>query len=394
MREVYDVIVIGGGAIGLATAYQLAKHNTKTLVLERFSFLNQNGSSAGVSRQFRIPYPDAYMVQMVLDSQCWWDELQGQTGKPLLDKVGTLWFGDPDVQSTEGNIRAAKAALDEKKVPYVNLDKKDIEDRYNFRDLPSNYVGLFQPDGASIDLKATLETLAQCSQASPYVTLVEHSRVVRIKQKGKLFEVKTPHGTYVSEKLVLTPGPYIDEVARLLNFGTQIIYWNMSSCYFRKTDPDVDYPTWFVFQNPDGDNGNEFYGFPEVAWDRPGYIRTAPDFVMKPLTDPLQRTSVPNRQEIAYTSNWVRDHMKGLDPTPCFESTCFVALSENANKELIIDFAPRFVPNRENIVIYATGWAGKFVPLMGKILADLTLTGKTDYDISRFQLGNLFFKPL
>jgi glycine/D-amino acid oxidase-like deaminating enzyme len=31
-RENYDVIVIGGGAIGLATAYQLGKRKAKTLV--------------------------------------------------------------------------------------------------------------------------------------------------------------------------------------------------------------------------------------------------------------------------------------------------------------------------------------------------------------------------
>lgn len=30
--EYYDVIVIGGGAIGLATAYQLGKRKAKTLV--------------------------------------------------------------------------------------------------------------------------------------------------------------------------------------------------------------------------------------------------------------------------------------------------------------------------------------------------------------------------
>ena len=60
--ENYDVIVIGGGAIGLATAYQLGKRKAKTLVLEQFTFVNQLGSSAGVSRQFRIPYPQQYMV--------------------------------------------------------------------------------------------------------------------------------------------------------------------------------------------------------------------------------------------------------------------------------------------------------------------------------------------
>lgn len=394
MKTTHDVIVIGGGAMGLATAYHLAKEKATTLVLERFQFLNQTGSSAGVSRQFRIPYPEPYMVQMVLDAKPWWDALQAHTDKQLLDTVGTLWFGDPSVHSTEGNIKAAELSLKAKNVPFTQLDSTQIEQEYNFCGLPSNYIGLFQADGASIDLKATLETLLEANKESEYVTLMEDSRVTHIKQDGKTFEVTTEHGTYTSEKLVLTPGPYIDEVARLLHFGTEVIYWNMSSCYFKKTDPNIKYPTWFVFQNPDGENGNEFYGFPEVSWDHPGYIRTAPDFVIKPLTVPQQRTSVPNPQELAYTAAWVKDHMKGLDPTPQFESTCFVALSKNANKELIIDFAPDFVPNHENIIIYATGWAGKFVPLMGKILSDLTLTGKTNYDISHFRLGDIIFRPL
>ena len=334
------------------------------------------------------------MVEMALKAAPLWDSLQQDTEKPLRDFVGTLWFGDPEVHSTEGNIGAAKTALTDKGVFFDTLNASEIEERYNFKDLPSTYVGLFQPQGASIDLKATLETLLRSSQDSPYVTLQQDSRVTRIRQQGKIFEVSTRHGTYRCEKLVLTPGPYIDEVARLLGFGTSLIYWNMSSCYFKKTDPDVKYPTWFVFQKPDGLSGNQFYGFPEVSWDHPGYIRTAPDFVMQPLTDPGQRTSVPNGQELAYTSEWVRRHMRGMDPKPHFESTCFVALSQDQNKELILDFAPPYVPNHENIVIYATGWAGKFVPLIGRILSDLTLHGRTDYDISEFQLGDEIFNQI
>lgn len=60
--EHYDIIVIGGGPIGLATADPLGKRKTKTLVLEQFTFVNQLGSSVGVSRQFRIPYPQEYRV--------------------------------------------------------------------------------------------------------------------------------------------------------------------------------------------------------------------------------------------------------------------------------------------------------------------------------------------
>ncbi|MGZ4116408.1 MAG: FAD-dependent oxidoreductase, partial [Bacteroidia bacterium] len=205
MEKNYDVIVIGGGAMGLSTAYHLAKRKTKTLVLERFGFLNQFGSSAGISRQFRIPYPEKYMVQMVLDAVPCWKELQATTDKQLMDKVGTLWFGDPAVKSTEGNIKVAEASLKAKNVPFTTLNSKEIEEQYNFRNLPSNYVGLFQPDGASIDLHATLETLLKSNQESPHVSLKEHSEVKSIRQKGKLFEVATAHETYTAEKLVLTP---------------------------------------------------------------------------------------------------------------------------------------------------------------------------------------------
>ncbi|KPH15071.1 FAD-dependent oxidoreductase [Chryseobacterium sp. ERMR1:04] len=392
--ENYDVIVIGGGAIGLATAYHLGKRKANTLVLEQFTFVNQLGSSAGVSRQFRIPYPDDYMVQMALDAQPYWDELQKETDTPLLDKVGTLWFGDPNVHSTEGNIAEAEAALKALNVPYTNLTAREIEDQYHFRNLPANYIGLFQPDGASINFKATIETLLGLCKKEETVELKEDSPVLEIKQNGKLFEITTPNGIYIAKKLAIIPGPYINSVINLLDFKIDATYWNMSSAYFKKTDPTIQYPTWFVFQDPILENGNQFYGFPSVDWDHPEYIRVAPDFVINPLEEPSDRTLIPNPQELAYTSEWVKNHMTGLNTEPEYTSTCLIALSTIENKELLIDFAPKYVPNHKNIVLYATGWAAKFTPFLGKIMSDLALDGHTDFDISHFQLGRKFFKSM
>ena len=390
-RARYDVIVIGGGPIGQSAAYHLGLRKVRTLVLEQFNFGNQLGSSAGVSRQFRIPYPEQYMVKLVKQSIPFWDELQSRTPVPLMDKVGTLWFGDPEVHSTEGNIGQAEKAMQAEGVPYTTLTAKDLEREYGFRDLPSTYTGLFQADGASIDLKATIRTLLDWNRASPYVTLHDEAPVMHIAWQDGAFHVRTPLGTFAAAKLVIAPGPFANGVFNLLGFRVAATYWNMASAFYKKTRHDIQYPTWFVFQNPVGDNGNQFYGFPEVDWNYPGYIRVASDFVIQPLTSPEQRTLIPNPKELAYTAAWVRDHMTGLDPTPHYTSTCMVALSKVPNKELIVDFAPEHVVHHEDIVVYATGWAGKFVPLMGRILTDLSLDGHTPFDISHFQLGHTFF---
>jgi len=394
-NQSYDVIVVGGGPMGLSTAYHLSKRRAKTLLLEQFTFFNQLGSSAGVSRQFRLPYPEQYMVQLVKDSIPYWEELQSLTPVQLMDKVGTLWFGDPAVHSTEGNIGQAEKALQALNVPYTQLTAAEIEKQYHFKNLPSTYIGLFQADGASIDLKATQKTLFDWNLASSLVTLLEEAPVIGVRQtKDRHFVVTTPQGDFTARKLVLVPGPYANGVFELLGFQVAATYWNMASAFYKVTQPGIQYPTWFVFQNPVGENGNQFYGFPEVDWNYPGYIRVASDFVIEPLSSPEERSPVPNPQELAFTAAWVKDHMTGLDPTPHFTSTCLVALSKIADKELLIDFAPPYVPDHKDIVIYATGWAGKFVPLLGKILSDLALDGHTPFDIAPFALGSIYFKAL
>lgn len=387
----FDVIIIGGGPMGLSTAYHLARRGSTALVLEQADFFNQDGSSAGVSRQFRIPYPEEYMVKLVKQSVPFWDELQTRTDVLLRDPVGTLWFGDPAVKTTEGNIQQAELSLQAQDVPYDRLTAADIEQKYGFRNLPASYCGLFQPDGASINLTATMRTMFDWCALSDQVTLQDQARVTAIDQKDGMFDVVTPAGTFSGKKLVVVPGPYVNSVINLLGFTIEAQYWNMASGFYRIRQPEITYPTWFVFQQPVANNPNLFYGFPEVSWNHPGYARVASDFVMAPMTSPNQRSSTPNPQELAFTSAWVREHMPGLDPEPVFTSTCMAALSDIESKELLIDFAPPAVPNHQDIVVYATGWAGKFVPLLGSILADLALDGKTSFDISQFKTGGTYF---
>ena len=379
----YDIVIIGGGAMGLATAAEFKNTEKKVLVLEQFGFFNQKGSSAGLSRQFRVQYAQRYMAQLALDAIPFWDKLQKQSKDLLIDKVGSLWFGDPAISSQEGGIKAAMEVMDELNIPYEALNAKDIEKKFPFKNIPKDYNGFFQKDGGIINLEATLQTLFNIANSAKNIDLVDFEPVTGINSKasGEII-VKTSDTKYKTEKLIITPGAYINDVLKHLGLHVNVDIWEMSSAYYKKTE-DIKLPTWFVFQEPQ--NTSLFYGFPEEDWANPGYIRVAPDIPDQILLDPSKRTGIPSEKSLKLNSTWVKDHMKGLDDKPEFTSTCLITLSNN-NKELLLDTAPDWVHNNENIIIYTGGWAAKFIPLLGKILSDLALKGKTKYNISNFKI--------
>ncbi len=380
----YDVIVIGGGPMGLATATELSNSNKQILLIEQYNFINQKGSSAGLSRQFRVQYTQKYMAQLALDSIDHWKRLQITTTDVLVNPVGSLWFGDPALSSQEGGIKAAMDVMDELKIPYQPLSASEIEQKFPFKDLPEDYIGFFQKDGGIIDLKATQEALLNICSVVSNVSLMENALVTNIQSlpNGEII-VAVDGQNYTTTKLVITPGAYINDILKYFGLSVDIDIWEVSSAYYKKTDA-IKLPTWFVFQKPQ--NTSMFYGFPEVEWANPGYIRVAPDIPDRIIKDPTQRYSGPSEKSLKLNETWVRDHMVGLLPKSEFTSTCLIALSNNG-KELLLDFLPDSVANNKNIIVYTGGWAAKFVPLLGRILSDLALEGTTTYDISNFKIN-------
>ena len=382
--ENYDVIIVGGGPMGLATAAELSKYDNKqTLVLEQFDFINQKGSSAGLSRQFRVQYAQIYMAQLALDAVEYWDALQQSTEKVLIDKVGSLWFGDPEISSQEGGITQAMKVMDELNIPYEPLDAKAIEARFPFQNIPSDYNGFFQKDGGIINLQATQEALLSICKSAPNVHLSPNTPVTQIESvEGGGITVRSGGQEYKASKLIISPGAYINEILKNFNLTVDVDIWEMSSAYYKKNQ-DISFPTWFVFQEPQ--NTSLFYGFPEEPWAHPGYIRVAPDIPDKIINDPSERNPEPSRQSLAYNEAWVKNHMIGLEPCSEYTATCLITLSDD-NKEMMLDYLPDSVPNHKDIIAYTGGWAAKFIPLLGKILTDLALQGTTDYDISNFKI--------
>jgi sarcosine oxidase/L-pipecolate oxidase len=51
--KVFDVVVVGGGPVGLAAGYEVAKAGKDVIILEQNNFFNQAGSSGDLARMFR-----------------------------------------------------------------------------------------------------------------------------------------------------------------------------------------------------------------------------------------------------------------------------------------------------------------------------------------------------
>jgi sarcosine oxidase/L-pipecolate oxidase len=79
----YDVVVVGAGIEGSATAYYLLKKGLNVLLLEQFSALHSRGSSHGQSRIIRRAYDKPQYVQIMNDAYTLWSDFEKESGSTL-----------------------------------------------------------------------------------------------------------------------------------------------------------------------------------------------------------------------------------------------------------------------------------------------------------------------
>ena len=76
-----DIVVIGAGVVGAATAYALSRRGGTVLLLDQFQRGHSLGSSHGTSRIFRLNYPDERFVRLAQAADEAWRELERERGR-------------------------------------------------------------------------------------------------------------------------------------------------------------------------------------------------------------------------------------------------------------------------------------------------------------------------
>ena len=383
-HDSYDIAVVGGGPIGLAAALFCAKQGKSVVVLEKFTFKNGNGSANGATRQFREMYAEKLLAEFATDAVDFWKDLEDWSGKKLLYQDGYLFFGNPGTgKTTEGDFDSIKKVCDELQLDCESVTNCQLESEFYFNNTPTDWIGLFQQASGQIDVQETLAALIQLAEEND-VDLVDNVDIDDIQFENGNINLKFKSNSVEAKKTILAPGPYANELFEHLGFQINLDIWELPSFYY-KIKPDIVYPTWFAFG---GDTQSLFYGFPENSWERPGYTRVSPDFVKAPIKNPSERTNIPDHDSFVKTTEFVRSYMPDVDPDDSLieNTTCLATMVPDGG--FVLDFAPgKFVQNNRDVVIFAAGWGFKFVPLYGKMLADLAVNGTTNYNITAFSIN-------
>src|SRR3954449_10416871 len=94
-----DVVVVGAGLMGTATAWAAARRRLSVVLLEQFALGHSRGSSHGSARIVRRAYLDPLYVRLTGEAMPLWHELEADSGRTLLRMTGGIDHGrrrDPE----------------------------------------------------------------------------------------------------------------------------------------------------------------------------------------------------------------------------------------------------------------------------------------------------------
>ncbi len=209
MRASYDVVVIGGGIMGLAIATRLRRLGAGTVALleRRFLGAGESGKSGAILRQH---YSHAVTIRMARDSLREFADFERQTGHDIGFTRSGMLFLVPDAERAglEANVRLQQS---EGVVTSV-LDSTSLRDLVPEAET-EGVVAAWEPDAAFVDPILTLGAFgAEANRAGVEIQLGCEVRGLRCTG-SRVHGVDTSTGPIAAGMVVAATGPWS---ARLL----------------------------------------------------------------------------------------------------------------------------------------------------------------------------------
>jgi len=360
-----DVIVLGSGGMGTAACARLAARGAAVVGLDRFDVAHDRGSSHGQTRLIRQAYfehPD--YVPLLLEAYRLWQRLEEETGASLLFRSGLLLAGAETGEAVAGALHAAAIH----RLPVERVTVADARRRWPAFALDDAWTVVWEPAGGYLLVEECVRAHAAIARrhgARRMSGVVVHGW--RVEGTGVV--VETDRGRFRADRLVITPGPWAADLLRLP--GMPFVVVRKSLFWFqpisaRATDFASGHFPCFAFDTAAG----FYYGFP--ALDGRG-VKIAEHTGGLPVTDPLGVDRTLDRAEAARVSAVAGQHLPGLTSPPVAHAVCMYTMTPDAH------FCLGHHPDFPQVAIAAglSGHGYKFASVIGDILADLVLDGRT-----------------
>ncbi len=357
-----DTVVLGLGAMGCASLYQLALRGIPALGVEQFALGHQRGSTHGPTRVFRPFYANPLYVEMARAAQDEWQSLEQRTGIELLRLCGQLVLANPE----NDLYQAGLAALRKTHEAHEELTKAQLSSRFPMFGLSPGRVACWVPRAGFLEPDRSLEVLVSEARKAG-ATVLSSQKVVGLNPKSGGLEVATQDSRITCQRLICTGGSWTAALLPTMNLNLKIT--RQQKFHFRS--PDVrDMQPDRVPVYVDHDKG--YYGFP--VWR--GILNVADDN----LGDSVQPDEVDQEPDPEVRQN-LTQWVEALFPERKWEhvhtETCLY--TNTPDDDFILDRHPEL----SNVIVGAgfSGHGFKFTPFIGKLLVQLALEETPELDI-------------
>ena len=373
MAEQYEYAVVGLGALGSATAWQLARRGESVVGLERFELGHERGASHDSSRILRHSYHTPDYVRLTFEAYEDWATLEADTGETFVTVTGGLDLFPPGCAIPPDDYTSSMTACD---VAYSTLDKAAVHARWPQFSLPDGALAVYQERTGMVPAACGTAAMQRQATASGAV-LRGDSPVTGVRDLGSAgLELTAGGQTYRVRRMVVTADAWSNDVLRHLDTRIPLTVTQEQVTYFTPQAPadfaPDRFPVWIWMDDP------SFYGFPTYC---EATVKAAQD-CGGPVVTGDERSFEPDADRMKLLADFMAQTFPGSGPATR-SKTCLYTLTPDR------DFVLGAVPGHESVVVGLGAAHGfKFAPTFGRLLADLATTGVagTPVDITQFRL--------
>ena len=379
MTDSYDVIVLGLGAMGSSTAYELSRRGLRVLGLDQYPPGHTHGSSHGDSRIIReLYYEGSLYVPLLQRAYTLWEELERASGASLLRITGGVMLGVPDAHVVKGSRQTAEQLG----LPYENLTAAEIRKRFPAMDPPDDFEGVWDARGGYLRPEAAIA--AYLELASRRGARFEIGQpAAKWAPDGEGVTVTTGDRRYRADRLVLAAGSWITrQVPDLhlpITIERQVLVW-FDPASAPAGSPDafaVDRCPVFICEHRPGQS---VYGFPRLTTGVKASIFHGGETVPDP--DMCRRPA--DAAETRQLQDYLATFLPTLRDAPV-RATMTCVFTNTSDGRFIIDRHP--VHPQVIISSPCSGHGFKFTSAVGEANAELVTGVRPHTDLSPFSLG-------